>query len=300
MTSAAATARSPRWSTFGVERPCTAKIPAMHAKPIATSRARYWPPPIAARATRKATSAATIETFDVMTRCSIGISHGWLRAGSARSQARTAAGSADSATAISGRADGLTRGSLGTRSGGGSDAGDLGEQLGEIERLGDHVGRRELLRVGAEVARGGEQHQRDLLLTRAQLARELPAVHDRHHEVEEDHVRLERADDRERFRAVRRRDDLEAFVLERAEEQLPDVGIVVDHEHTFPGHRRPVECHLSPGKTVKLAAEPSAAKPRIQQGSRRSRRRRARPRARAPRDGTRPPRRNPPPTARAR
>ena len=73
--------------------------------------------------------------------------------------------------------------------------------------------------------------------SRAHLLHELPAIHNRHHEVEDDHVRTERPDGRERLLTVRRGDDLEALVLERGEQQLAYVRVIVDDQNAFPSHR---------------------------------------------------------------
>ena len=91
-----------------------------------------------------------------------------------------------------------------------------------------------------QIARRGEQDDRDVLVELLQRARELPAVHHRHHEVEDDHVGTERAQDDEGLAAVRRWHDLEALVRERCEQQLTKIGVVVDDEDPFPSHQQPI------------------------------------------------------------
>src|SRR3989442_841021 len=120
----------------------------------------------------------------------------------------------------------------------GGDGLDLGDELAQVERFLDHVGGVHLARVILEVARRREQDDRYVLVSRLQLVRELPAVHDRHHEIEDDDVRAERPQQAERLFAIGGRDDLEPLIGERGEEKLPKIGIVVDHHDAFPGHQR--------------------------------------------------------------
>src|SRR5207248_6629724 len=109
---------------------------------------------------------------------------------------------------------------------GGGDAGDLRKELGEVEWLFDDIRRSKILGVGVQIARGGKQDERDVLVARAELLRELPAIHHRHHQVEHDDVRTERADRGERLLTVRRGEHFEALVFERREQQLTYVGVV--------------------------------------------------------------------------
>ena len=70
--------------------------------------------------------------------------------------------------------------------------------------------------MGREVACRGQEDDRDVFVAfvaSPQLVSELPSVHHRHHEIEHDHVRSERLDDRKRLPAVPSGDDLEALVL---------------------------------------------------------------------------------------
>src|SRR5439155_1814175 len=208
-----------------------------------------WPTPSAARATRKATSAATTETFDVMTKCSSRMTTGWLCAGSPKYHASRTVGRSVATMTASGRTGGiLTQVMLVADClSGGGDARDLRQELAQVERLLDDVRGGECFGVRLQVSRCREQHERDVLIAfiaGPQRVGELPSVHHRHHEIQHDHIRSERLDDGERFLTVPRRNDLKTLVLEGGEQQLPDVGVVVHNEHTFPGHRA-VDCHTS-------------------------------------------------------
>jgi len=89
----------------------------------------------------------------------------------------------------------------------------MGRTVREVKGLFDDLGGGERFGVDPKVPRGGEKDDRDVLVARAQLCRELPAVHHRHHEIEHDHIRSERLDDRQRLVAVPSGNDLEALVL---------------------------------------------------------------------------------------
>ena len=69
------------------------------------------------------------------------------------------------------------------------------------------------------------------------LAAELPAVHHRHHQVEQDDARVDaRRQPFERLLAVRGDFDLEAFELEKAAQHVPRINVVFDDEHCAGRH----------------------------------------------------------------
>ena len=117
-----------------------------------------------------------------------------------------------------------------------------GEQLVERERLGEVVvgaGIQARDAVGDLVA--GRQHEdRGAALARPQPPAHGEAVEDRHHDVEDDHVRLAQRDRLEGLRAVVHRLDVVALDAEGEDERLAHAAVVLGDED--PGARL-VRCH---------------------------------------------------------
>src|SRR6185503_11452278 len=228
----ASSSLSPRCRTPGVERPWTAKTPAIVMKPIAMRSVGLWRICSAARAVRTATRSVMNETFVVMTKCSTELTAGWFTSGVARSHPRIRSGESVATSRASGRTG--TRESL--DAGCSRDARDRGQKRLEIERLSHDVSRAEVRRLTREVARGGEHDDRD----RATLFHprgERPAVHHRHHQIEDDDVRIEVIEHLERIASVLRRLRKIAIVGEGCHKERSDIRIVIHHENTVT-HRR--------------------------------------------------------------
>jgi hypothetical protein len=106
------------------------------------------------------------------------------------------------------------------------------EQPIEVERFLEECGARQV--NGARRIERGEDDNGDVCDTRILdlPASELPAVHHRHHEVEQDEVgTIATLEDVKRFDAVR--DSLSAVPLEREElrHHLTEIGVVFDDEN---------------------------------------------------------------------
>ena len=96
------------------------------------------------------------------------------------------------------------------------------------------------------MARG--QHQdRGAALAGAQPAAHGEAVEDRHHDVEDDHVRLAQRDGFERLRPVVHRLHFVALDAEREDQRLTDAAVVLGDQHPRGGF---VRCHAANPTTL--------------------------------------------------
>src|SRR5437660_1073928 len=122
---------------------------------------------------------------------------------------------------------------------------DLSEQLVEVERLrqisiGVQLGRVPLYRaVGTQ-----DQEWRPAQAPLVDLADELPSVHHRHHQVEQDASGLLPLQYIQRFLPVRGHQHTIPLARQAQRERLQDVRIVVDDEHS--ALARAVGCHACP------------------------------------------------------
>src|SRR5215212_7352728 len=107
-----------------------------------------------------------------------------------------------------------------------------------VEGLQDVAEGAELLRAATVVGRGarGEEDDRNLVraLVGVELLRHRPPVEARHHQVEEDDVRLLGTRELERLLAVRRLDDLHACDGQVDLAEQPDRRLVVGDEDSQP------------------------------------------------------------------
>ena len=113
------------------------------------------------------------------------------------------------------------------------------DDLGHFERLDDVVVRTHL-QTGNAVGRFslGCQHDDRHVAFRADLPADLPAIHDRHHDIEQQHIRLVRLPFFYALDAVFSLEDGISLAFEIQAQQLADVGFVLDNEYLF-GHSSP-------------------------------------------------------------
>jgi PAS domain S-box-containing protein len=104
-----------------------------------------------------------------------------------------------------------------------------GDQAGQGHRLAEEAAPPD---TGHPVAGGRDDRHRQVgqLPIAFDLGQELPAVHDRHEQVEQDRARADLVGHLEGFAAVASRDDVEAFQLEELAHRLPDGLVVLDYQ----------------------------------------------------------------------
>src|SRR5262245_55433273 len=119
--------------------------------------------------------------------------------------------------------------------GGREDLLDLGQQLFEREGLADVVDRPLLQPLHPVLGLGSRRQHRDRdvrgLLVDAQQLQHLPAVHLRHHDVEQHQVRPLDLGLGQRLVPAARRDDVVALLAQHQLEKMQYVGLVVDDEY---------------------------------------------------------------------
>ncbi len=102
----------------------------------------------------------------------------------------------------------------------------------DVDGLGQVGGRADL--VGQLFVQSGDDHDRQIPQSRLGVQRlaELPPVHHRHHQIEENHARPRAlVKERHRFTAVAGEHDVVPRQLERERHHLPDVVVVLDQQN---------------------------------------------------------------------
>jgi len=119
------------------------------------------------------------------------------------------------------------------------------ERLGEIGVHADLPAARLVVLLGAS----GDEHHLDRtgLRVAPQQARGHPAVQPRHHDVERDHVGVDRGHLVQAVLAVHRGCDVEPFEGQIDGDELTDHLIVVHHEHASESLRHGREVSVFPG-----------------------------------------------------
>ena len=92
---------------------------------------------------------------------------------------------------------------------------------------------------GLDVGTAGDEDHREIGVARADVAEEGDAVHVGHRDVGDDALEALGREPLDRGAAVGARLDVEAGVLEEAEQRAPDVRLVVDDEELASGNRPP-------------------------------------------------------------
>src|SRR6266542_5459423 len=140
------------------------------------------------------------------------------------------------------------------------------DHLLDAERLRDEGDR---VDVGAP-AEGGDDDDRDVADGRIELllGPELPAVHDRHHEIEQDDVGVLAASRGQGLATVGRRADLVALDLEDLRERLADSGVVLHDEHSW--HVAPPPAAVDTGRPLRRNELPSLLRARACPGRERA------------------------------
>src|SRR5215217_8563021 len=108
------------------------------------------------------------------------------------------------------------------------------QQVVQLEGLGQVADSANVLGLAAHVAVRAEDDERDGRDGRRLLAHalgELPAVHHRHHQVQQDELRRVRLQLVQRLLAVAGAADLEALGLQDLRERFEDVRVIIDDEH---------------------------------------------------------------------
>ena len=115
---------------------------------------------------------------------------------------------------------------------------DAGDDLIEVERLGDAVVAAgvEALDLRLGLVLGGQEQDRCRVPGAAKALGDAEPVHVGQHDIEDDQVGLLFEDGRDRLGAVRDGTNLESGEPEARDEQVTDVRLVVDDEDARCGH----------------------------------------------------------------
>jgi hypothetical protein len=115
----------------------------------------------------------------------------------------------------------------------------LPQQFRKIDRLADVGVGGDGARLRAQIRRHRQQRNAGQHRVGALLDAELPSVHHRHHQVEEDHVgRGAAVKGVERLAAVGRGRHRESLVLQHVRQRQPDADVVLDEQHADSRWRR--------------------------------------------------------------